>query len=282
VPFFIVNSIFLRETDRKTIYMININRIRPKLSLLGAGPGNIGLVTINCLHTLRCADVILYDKLVNPDLLDFASPEAEKIYVGKTPGNHCMEQSLINELIVKKAFTCGHVVRLKGGDPFIFGRGYEEMAAAKAAGIPVEVVPGVSSSISLAGLRQIPLTARGYSESIWITTGTTQTGAISQDINLAAKSNATIVILMGMHRLEEIISIFLEQNKQNVPIAIIQNGTLPDEKMVTGTICNILKEVKEKDMKSPAVIIIGEVIRLTYSDRFSPSMPEDHLEDYTD
>ncbi len=262
--------------------MINVNRIRPKLSLLGAGPGNIGLVTINCLHTLRCADVILYDKLVNPDLLDFASPEAEKIYVGKTPGNHCMEQSLINELIVKKAFTCGHVVRLKGGDPFIFGRGYEEMAAAKAAGIPVEVVPGVSSSISLAGLRQIPLTARGYSESIWITTGTTQTGAISQDINLAAKSNATIVILMGMHRLEEIISIFLEQNKQNVPIAIIQNGTLPDEKMVTGTICNILKEVKEKDMKSPAVIIIGEVIRLTYSDRFSPSMPEDHLEDYTD
>lgn len=252
----------------------------PKLSLVGAGPGDIGLATINCLQTLRIADVILYDKLINPALLDFATPEAEKIYVGKSPNNHCMEQSVINDLIVKKAFTCGHVVRLKGGDPFIFGRGYEEMAAAKAAGIPVEVVPGVSSSISLAGLRQIPLTARGHSESIWITTGTTQTGAISEDINLAARSNATVVILMGMQRLEEILGIFLKQNKQNVPIAIIQNGTLPDEKIVIGTISNILPEVKKADIKSPAVIIIGEVIRLSYSDRFSPSMPGDHLADY--
>ncbi len=254
--------------------------IKSKLSLVGAGPGDIGLVTINCLKTLRSADVILYDKLVNPELLDFASPEAEKIYVGKSPGNHCMRQELINELIIEKAFKCGHVVRLKGGDPFIFGRGYEEMAAAKAACIPVEVIPGISSSIGLAGLRQIPLTARGYNESIWITTGTTQTGAISEDIKLAAKSSATIVILMGMHRLEEIINIFSRENKQNIPVAIIQNGSLPDEKMITGTVSNILKEVNENAIKSPAVIIIGEVVRLSYPEHFVSSRHGDHLADY--
>jgi len=253
---------------------------KPKLSLVGAEPGDIGLVTINCLQTLRSADVILYDKLANTDLLDFASWESEKIYVGKSPGNHCMKQSAINELIVKKALACGHVARLKGGDPFIFGRGYEEMVAAKAAGIEVEVVPGVSSSIGLAGLKQIPLTARGYSESIWITTGTTQTGAISKDIYLAAKSNSTIVILMGMHRFEKIVAIFLEENKHNLPVAVIQNGSLPDEKIAIGTISTILTEVKEKKIKSPAIIIIGEVVNLNYAEQLSSSIPAGRPEDY--
>jgi uroporphyrin-III C-methyltransferase len=252
----------------------------PKLSLVGAGPGHIGLVTVNCIRALTSADVILYDKLVNIELLDFASPEAEKIYVGKSPGNHCMEQSAINQLIVKKAFACGHVVRLKGGDPFIFGRGYEEMAAAKAAGIPVQIVPGLSSSTSLAGLHQIPLTARGYSESLFITTGTTQTGAVSEDIYLAAESNATIVILMGMRKLGEIISIFLEQNKHDVPVAIIQNGSLPDEKIALGTISNILAAVKKKQMQSPAIIVIGKVVSLNYADYFSTFAPAGHPADY--
>jgi uroporphyrin-III C-methyltransferase len=252
----------------------------PKLSLVGAGPGNIGLVTISCLQALQCADVILYDKLVNPGLLDFASPDAEKIYVGKSPGDHSMKQSAINELIVEKALACGHVVRLKGGDPFIFGRGYEEMAAAKAAGIEVEVVPGVSSSIGLAGLNQIPLTARGYSESVWITTGTTQTGAISKDIYLAAKSKSTIVILMGMHRFEEIVNIFLEENKQDLPVAVIQNGSLPGEKIAIGTVATISTEIKEKKIKSPATIIIGEVVSLSYGEQLSSSIPAGHPEDY--
>jgi uroporphyrin-III C-methyltransferase len=251
-----------------------------KLSLVGAGPGDIGLVTINCLQALKCADVILYDKLVNPDLLDFAPPESEKIYVGKLPGDHSMKQSAINELIVKKALTYGHVVRLKGGDPFIFGRGYEEMVAAKAAGIEVEVVPGVSSSIGLAGLKQIPLTARGYSEGIWITTGTTQTGAISKDIYLAAKSNSTIVILMGMHRFEEIASIFLEENKQDLPVAVIQNGSLPGEKIAIGTVATISIEIKEKKIKSPATIIIGDVVSLNYAEQLSSSIPAGRPEDY--
>ncbi|MDQ2719883.1 MAG: uroporphyrinogen-III C-methyltransferase [Bacteroidota bacterium] len=252
----------------------------PKLSLVGAGPGNIDMVTLGCLKTLKSADVILYDKLINPKLLDYASPVAEKIYVGKAPGLHYMKQEIINGLIIEKAFSRGHVVRLKGGDPFIFGRGYEEMAAAKAAGIPVEVIPGISSSIGLAGLKQIPLTARGYNESLWITTGTTQTGAISEDVKLAAKSSATIVILMGMHRLEEIINIFYQENKQNIPVAIIQNGSLPDEKMIIGIVSNILTEAKENDIKSPAVIIIGEVIRLSYPEHFAPSRHGDRLADY--
>jgi uroporphyrin-III C-methyltransferase len=246
----------------------------PRLSLVGAGPGDIGLVTLNCLKALRAADVILYDKLVNPELLDFAPPESEKIYVGKSPGNHCMKQKVINELIIEKAFSKGHVVRLKGGDPFIFGRGYEEMSAAKVAGIPVEVIPGISSSIGLAGLKQIPLTVRGCNESIWIITGTTQHGFLSDDVKLAAKSNATIVILMGMHRLEEIIGIFLDENKQNTAIAIIQNGSLPNEKMIAGTISAILPKVKENKIKSPAVIIIGEVVGLNYPGHFASSTTE--------
>jgi uroporphyrin-III C-methyltransferase len=254
----------------------------PKLTLVGAGPGDIGMVTINCLKTLRDADVILYDKLVNPELLDFASLTSEKIFVGKSPGNHCMKQEQINKLIIEKAVTCGHVVRLKGGDPFIFGRGFEEMAAAKAAGIPVEVVPGISSSIGLAGLKHIPLTSRGCNESVWITTGATQHGYLSDDVKLAAKSSATIVILMGMHRLEEVIEIFFMENKQNTPVAIIQNGSLPDEKMVVGTISTILNEARKNEIKSPAVIIIGEVVGLNYPGYLSSSMHEDLLSGYTD
>jgi uroporphyrin-III C-methyltransferase len=148
------------------------------------------------------------------------------------------------------------------------------MSAAKVAGIPVVVIPGISSSIGLAGLKQIPLTVRGCNESIWITTGTTQHGFLSDDVKLAAKSSATIVILMGMHRLEEIIGIFLDENKQNTAIVIIQNGSLPNEKMIAGTISDILPKVKENKIKSPAVIIIGEVVGLNYPGHFASSTTE--------
>lgn len=234
----------------------------PRLTLAGAGPGDADLVTIKCIKAIQTADVILYDKLVNFSLLELAREGAEKIYVGKLPGADCRAQEQINALIVQKALEKGHVLRLKGGDPFVFGRGFEEMEVARKAGIPVDVIPGVSSSISLAGLKQIPLTARGYSESIWITTGTTRQGTLSEDILWAARSTATIVILMGMHRLEEILSVFLQAGKSDTPIAIIQNGSLPDEKMAIGTIATILPIVREQAMKSPAVIIIGEVVRL--------------------
>ncbi len=237
-------------------------KIYPKLTLAGAGPGDPELITAKAIQALGKADVILYDALVNPVLLNYASPKAKKIFVGKRKGKPSHGQEEINRLIVDSALKHGHVVRLKGGDPFVFGRGYEEIEYARSFNIEAEVIPGISSSLGVPAIAGIPATHRGASESFWVITGTTRTGKLSGDIRLAAKSTATVIILMGVHKLKEIVDVFRASGKEDLPVAIIQNGTLKDENMAVGTISTIEKISTQKGIGSPAIIVAGEVVRL--------------------
>ena len=234
----------------------------PKLTLVGAGPGDPELITLKGIRAIREADVILYDALANDELLEYAKPDVPKIFVGKRRGSCAFSQEEINQMIIENALKYGHVVRLKGGDPFVFGRGFEELEFAKAFNIPVQVVPGITSAISVPEMQQIPITTRGINESFWVTTGTTKTGDLSGDIAIAAKSSATVVILMAMSKLEEIVKLFAAEGKNDTPVAIIQNGTLPTEKMVIGKVKNIVSEVKRHKLDNPAIIVIGEVVSL--------------------
>ena len=233
----------------------------PKLTVVGAGPGDPDLITLKAIKALESADVVLYDALINVDLLDYASQGSEKIFVGKRKGCYAYQQDQINELIVSRAKSHGHVVRLKGGDPFIFGRGAEEMDYVQQFGVETAVVPGISSAMAVPAYQGIPLTKRGASESFWVITGTTKSHQLSNDVILASKSTATVVILMGMGKLNEIVKVFSKEGKQDTPVAIIQNGTTKNEKFGVGTIETIIEVVSEKELSSPAIIVIGEVVR---------------------
>ena len=232
---------------------------KAKLTVVGAGPGDAELITLKAVKALQSADVVLYDALVNPELLDYAT-NAELIFVGKRKGCYAYQQKQINDLIVSRAQSHGHVVRLKGGDPFIFGRGAEEMETAAAQGIEVAMVPGISSSFAVPAYQNIPLTKRGSSESFWVITGTTKDHKISGDVALAAQSSATVVILMGMSKLAEICDLFRKSGKNDIAVAIIQNGTTIDEKIGVGTIDSIENIVAENKLANPAIIIIGDVV----------------------
>ncbi|WP_299711923.1 uroporphyrinogen-III C-methyltransferase [uncultured Tenacibaculum sp.] len=233
----------------------------PKLTVVGAGPGDPELITLKAIKALQRADVVLYDALVNAELLDHVNPNAELIFVGKRRGCYRYQQEQINELIVARGKSHGHVVRLKGGDPFIFGRGSEEMEYAAQHGLEVAMVPGISSSIAVPAYQNVPLTKRGSAESFWVITGTTKQHKLSKDVALAAKSNATVVILMGMGKLSQITSLFEQEGKGDVPVAIIQEGTTPQEKVGVGTVNTIAAVVEEKQLSNPAIIVIGEVVR---------------------
>ena len=228
---------------------------------MGAGPGDPDLISIKAVKVLGDADVILYDALVNTNLLKYASGKALKVFVGKRANRHAYTQEQINSLIVEHALNYGHVVRLKGGDPFIFARGHEEVEYAETFNIEVEVVPGISS-INVPGLQNIPLTKRGVSESFWVVTGTTRSGRVSKDLYLAAQSSATVVILMGLNKLKKIVNLFTDVGKEDLPVAIIQNGSLPDQKTVYGTIKNIAEIAQKEKIGAPAIIIIGKVVSL--------------------
>ncbi|RPD97737.1 uroporphyrinogen-III C-methyltransferase [Aureibaculum marinum] len=232
----------------------------PKLTVVGAGPGDPELITLKAIKAIQSADVIMYDALINVSLLEYASSTAEKIFVGKRKGCYRYQQEQINEIIVSRAKSDGHVVRLKGGDPFIFGRGSEEIDYAQQFDLETAMVPGISSAMAVPAYQGIPLTKRGSSESFWVITGTTKSHQISEDVALAAKSSATVVILMGMGKLDEIVALFSAENKQKTPVAIIQNGTTEKEKVGFGTIETICQVVQEEQLSSPAIIVIGEVV----------------------
>jgi uroporphyrin-III C-methyltransferase len=234
----------------------------PFLTLVGAGPGDPELITVKAMKAIAQADVVLYDALANEALLQYARQGAQLRFVGKRLGCHALSQQEINQQIVEDAFRYGRVVRLKGGDPFVFGRAMEEMEAAVEAGIPVAIVPGISSAIAVPAAQMIPLTCRGTSESFWVTTGTTRSGDISPDIQLAAQSTATVVILMAMSKLEAIMDLFRRHGKNNTPVAIIQEGTTPNERMVTGTVNDIVFKAQYAGLANPAIIIVGEVVEL--------------------
>jgi uroporphyrin-III C-methyltransferase len=238
-----------------------MKKITPKLTLVGAGPGDAELITVKGLKAIQNAEAIIYDALVSTDLLAHAPAHTPKIFVGKKTGENYTHQSEINELIIDHILTYGHVVHLKGGDPFVFGRGFEEIEYMESFGIETEVVPGISSALGVPSLLGIPMTHQGNSESFWVLTGNSKDDQLSSDIALAAKSTATLVILMAMHRLEQIVSTFQRVGKQDAPIAIIQNGSLPDEKIVAGNINTILKIAKDAQISSPAIIVIGETVQ---------------------
>jgi uroporphyrin-III C-methyltransferase len=240
----------------------NINIKEPRITLVGAGPGDPELITMRGANALKSADVVLYDALVNEGVLDYANPEAIKVYVGKRSGEHSFGQEAINKLMIDYALNFGHVVRLKGGDPFVFGRGYEELDFAAGYSIPVTVVPGLSSSIAVPGLQQIPVTHRGLSESFWVVTGTTANGTISNDLYEAARSKATVVVLMGLGKLKEIVKLFQNEGKGLLPVAAIQSGSTDNEKLGIGVVDTIVEVVQEKGIKAPALLIFGEVVSL--------------------
>ncbi|RYG22243.1 MAG: uroporphyrinogen-III C-methyltransferase [Chitinophagaceae bacterium] len=241
---------------------INTSPIEPKITLLGAGPGDPELLTLKGVKALQNADVVLYDALTDEELLNYAPVQAIKVYVGKRSGEHSFAQDAINKLMVDYALNYGHVVRLKGGDPFVFGRGYEELDFATSYNVPVTVIPGISSSIGVPGLQQIPVTHRGLSESFWVITGTTSSGAVSSDIYQAARSKATVIILMGLKKLPQIVSIFSAARRNNLPVAVVQNGSATNEKLVIGSVDTILHEVEKEKIEAPALLIFGEVVSL--------------------
>ena len=233
--------------------------INAKLTLVGAGPGDPELISLKGIKALQEADVVLYDALVHPELLEYAKPTALVRYVGKRAGRHSYSQPQINKLIVEYALTKGQVVRLKGGDPFIFARGKEELEYAETFNIATESIPGISS-INLPGCYGIPLTRRGINESFWVITATTSKGLLSQDVSLAAQSSATVVLLMGLRKIQEICQVFEEAGKAQLPIAIISKGSLPDGGMILGTIKNIQDLVRANKPLTPAIMVIGEAV----------------------
>ena len=241
----------------------NIKTVKePRITLVGAGPGDADLITLKGLKALKTADVVLYDALVSEDLLEYVPEHTTKVYVGKRSGDHTYSQAAVNKLMVDYAINYGHVVRLKGGDPFVFGRGHEELEYAASYSIPAEVIPGISSSIAVPGLQQIPVTHRGLSESFWVVTGTTASGNISGDVHEAAKTNATVVVLMGIHKLAEITEIFKKEGKHKLPVAVIQSGSTKKEKVAVGIVDTIVELAAEKEISSPALIVFGEVVSL--------------------
>lgn len=242
--------------------MTQNKNIQPRVTLLGAGPGDPELLTLKGVKALQTADVVLYDALTNEALLAYAPEHSIKVYVGKRSGEHSHSQASINKLMVDYALNYGHVVRLKGGDPFVFGRGYEELDYATSYQIPVTVIPGISSSIGVPGLQQIPVTHRGLSESFWVITGTTTSGQISDDIYQAANSNATVVILMGLKQLPHIVEVFKAAGKHQLPAAVVQNGSAPNEKLIIGKVDTIITQVEEDKIEAPALLIFGEVVSL--------------------
>ena len=235
--------------------------IHPKVTLVGAGPGDPELITLKGILALNTADVVLYDALIDPVLLKHAPSTSLKIFVGKRVGKHSTAQEDTNQLCVSLAKKHGHVVRLKGGDPFVFGRGAEEIEYIESFGIATELVPGITSAIAVPASAGIPVTKRGTSESFWVVTGTTSSGELSRDLGLAAQSTATVVVLMGTRKLGEIVSVYQACGKSELPIAIIQSGTTREERIVAGFIGDIEQKAVDSSVEAPAIIIVGEVVR---------------------
>lgn len=231
-----------------------------KITLVGAGPGDKELITLKGINAIKNADCILYDALVNPEILDFAKENTPCIYVGKRFNNHKYTQQEINQLLVEKATEYKNVVRLKGGDSFVFGRGSEEIEYVESFNIQTEIIPGISSSLAVPALQGISLTKRKINESFWVITGTTSNGEISKDIKFGAQSSATLVILMGLRNFSIIMEEVKKYKNQHTPFAIIQNGSLPNEKIILNTIKDYKNTIEKIDYSLPGIIIIGDVV----------------------
>lgn len=234
------------------------------VAIVGAGPGDPGLITVRGLDLLRRADVLVYDRLVNPKLLDEARPDARLVYVGKACGAHALPQSEINALLVAEARLGHRVVRLKGGDPFVFGRGGEEALALGEAGIAFEVVPGVTSAVAVPAAAGIPLTHRGVASSFAVVTGHRATGAAaSVDWQRLAGGVDTLVILMGLANLPEITRELIAGGRDpDTPVALIERGTTEAQRTVTATLATLGEAATAAVLESPVVTVVGHVVAL--------------------
>ena len=236
-----------------------------KVYLVGAGPGDPGLMTLKGKALLECADVVVYDALISPQVLAMINPNAEQINAGKRKGMHSLVQEDITQLLVNKAQSGGCIVRLKGGDPFIFGRGGEEMEELVAAGVPVEVVPGITSGIAAPAYAGIPLTHRNYSSSVTFVTGHEGAGKYRPAVNwqAIAHGSETIVIYMGIHNLPYIIGQLLMAGlSATTPVALIRWGTRPEQEELRGTLETIVRQVETTGFSAPAIAVIGQVVNL--------------------
>ncbi len=237
-----------------------------KVYLVGAGPGDAKLITLKAVELIQKADAVLYDRLVSKKIISMIPKSAEKVYVGRSVGDDTTHQDTTNELMIKYAKSKKHVVRLKGGDPIIFGRGGEEAEFLKSNKIKYEIVPGITSGIGSATYSGIPLTHRKYASSVVFVTGHEDPEKRKEAVKWKrlAKSVDTIVIMMGLSRIDEICKQLIAGGMdKDTPVAVIQNGTTQKHKLFTGTVSNIAKQVKAKKIKPPTNIIIGNVVNLS-------------------
>lgn len=231
--------------------------------LVGAGPGDPELLTLKALRLMQQADVIIYDRLVSPAIMDLCRRDAEKIYVGKARSNHSVPQEGINALLVEYAAQGKRVCRLKGGDPFIFGRGGEEIQELFAAGVAFQVVPGITAASGCSAYAGIPLTHRDYAQSVRFLTGHLKEGSPELPWNELVYENQTLVLYMGLVGLEKICAQLIAHGQRpDMPVALISKGTTPDQKVVVGTLADIASKVTEHQIQAPTLTIIGEVVKL--------------------
>lgn len=251
-----------------------------RVAIVGAGPGDPGLMTVRGLELLRQADVVIYDRLVNPSLLDEAPPHALRIFAGKWSGTHYMPQEQIHALLIAQARRGRRVVRLKGGDPFVFGRGGEEAAALAEAGIPFEVVPGVSSAVAVPAYAGIPLTHRGLSSSFAVVTGheDASKGRPAVDWGRLASAVDTLVVLMGLRALPGIVASLLAHGRSpETPVALVRWGTTAEQATVIGVLADIVERARAAGLEPPVVAVIGEVVRLRDRLQWFEEAPPDLL-----
>lgn len=235
-----------------------------KVYLVGAGPGDPGLLTVKGKTLIEQADVVVYDALVSPGILALINPQAQRIDVGKRRGRHSQEQGDITQLLIHLAHQYAVIVRLKGGDPFVFGRGGEEMADLLAQGIAVEVVPGITAGIAAPAYAGIPITHRDYSSSVTFVTGHEAVGKYRPQVywQAIAQGSETIVIYMGVHNLPQIIRELTQGGlSPDTPIILIRWGTRPDQAELTGTLQTIVQQLQDQQFEAPAIAVIGQVIK---------------------
>ena len=242
------------------------DRLGGEVYLVGSGPGDPDLLTLRALRLMHKADVVLYDRLVSPEILLKLRPDAQKIYVGKRSADHAVPQETINEMLARLAKEGNRVLRLKGGDPFIFGRGGEELESLAAAGIPFQIVPGITAASGCASYAGIPLTHRDYSQSVRFLTGHTKDGRVPLEWDILVKEQQTLVFYMGLAGLPHICDHLLKHGMSSTtPVAVIQQGTTQTQKVVVGNLDRIADMALEKEIEAPTIIIIGEVVKLQKS-----------------
>lgn len=237
--------------------------LRGEVYLVGAGPGDPDLLTFRALRLMQKADVVLYDNLVDARIVEMARREAERIYVGKRRGDHALQQEEIGDLLVRLAREGKRVLRLKGGDPFVFGRGGEEIEKLAEHRIPFQVCPGVTAAIGCSAYAGIPLTHRDHAQSVVFVTAHGRNGPLDLDWSALAKPGQTAAVYMGLSRIEQLMSDFEKHGADpDTPAAIVDNGTRPNQRVVTGTVRTLAEKARAANLKGPTIVIVGSVVAL--------------------